>query len=103
MLVAQLLEVHPRRDAVHDAPLALDHHAVRGMRAAEDERRDRIAGAGEAQLVEGPEGEVGLLADRDRADADNAALIARLRVSAEGQEGLGAFLEKRAPAWTPGL
>jgi len=41
--------------------------------------------------------------DRDRADADNAALIARLRVSAEGQEGLGAFLEKRAPAWTPGL
>jgi methylglutaconyl-CoA hydratase len=32
-------------------------------------------------------------------DADNAALIARLRVSAEGQEGLGAFLAKRAPAW----
>jgi methylglutaconyl-CoA hydratase len=33
-------------------------------------------------------------------DPDNAALIARLRVSAEGQEGLGAFLDKRAPAWT---
>ena len=32
-------------------------------------------------------------------DHDNAALIARLRVSAEGQEGLGAFLDKRAPAW----
>jgi methylglutaconyl-CoA hydratase len=32
-------------------------------------------------------------------DAGNAALIARLRVSAEGQEGLGAFLAKRAPAW----
>jgi methylglutaconyl-CoA hydratase len=32
-------------------------------------------------------------------DADNAALIARLRVSPEGQEGLGAFLDKRAPAW----
>jgi methylglutaconyl-CoA hydratase len=32
-------------------------------------------------------------------DADNAALIARLRVSAEGQEGLGAFLDKRAPHW----
>lgn len=26
-------------------------------------------------------------------------LIARIRVSAEGQEGLGAFLEKRTPAW----
>jgi methylglutaconyl-CoA hydratase len=32
-------------------------------------------------------------------DAENAALIARLRVSPEGQEGLGAFLAKRAPAW----
>ena len=33
-------------------------------------------------------------------DADNAALIARLRVSAEGQEGINAFLDKRKPAWT---
>ena len=32
-------------------------------------------------------------------DADNAALIARLRVSPEGQEGIGAFLEKRAARW----
>jgi methylglutaconyl-CoA hydratase len=37
--------------------------------------------------------------DRDRLDADNAALIARLRVSEEGQEGLGAFLDKRKPNW----
>jgi methylglutaconyl-CoA hydratase len=34
-----------------------------------------------------------------RIDHDNAALIARLRVSDEGQEGLGAFLDKRAPTW----
>lgn len=33
-------------------------------------------------------------------DADNADLIARLRVSPEGQEGLAAFLDKRKPAWT---
>ena len=32
-------------------------------------------------------------------DAGNAALIARLRVSAEGQEGLAAFLDTRAPRW----
>jgi methylglutaconyl-CoA hydratase len=38
-------------------------------------------------------------ADRDRHDADNADLIAALRVSPEGQEGIGAFLEKRRPAW----
>jgi methylglutaconyl-CoA hydratase len=30
-----------------------------------------------------------------------AELIARLRVSREGQEGLRAFLEKRPPAWSP--
>ncbi|MCD9030168.1 enoyl-CoA hydratase/isomerase family protein [Luteimonas sp. Y-2-2-4F] len=40
--------------------------------------------------------------DRDRRDHDNATLIAALRVSAEGQEGLSAFLDKRAPAWAPG-
>lgn len=34
-----------------------------------------------------------------RIDVQNAALIARLRVSDEGQEGLGAFLDKRAPQW----
>ena len=32
-------------------------------------------------------------------DEENAALIARLRVSPEGQEGLSAFLEKRKPGW----
>jgi methylglutaconyl-CoA hydratase len=37
--------------------------------------------------------------DRDALDRDNAALIARLRVSSEGQEGLGAFLNKRSPSW----
>lgn len=35
-------------------------------------------------------------------DAINAELIARLRVSAEGQHGLAAFLDKRAPAWVGG-
>lgn len=35
----------------------------------------------------------------ERMDTENAALIARLRVSPEGQEGLNAFLEKRAPNW----
>ncbi|MCF7220781.1 enoyl-CoA hydratase-related protein [Marilutibacter chinensis] len=40
--------------------------------------------------------------DRDRHDHDNAALIARLRVSPEGQEGLTAFLDKRKPEWIGG-
>jgi methylglutaconyl-CoA hydratase len=35
----------------------------------------------------------------DALDEANAELIARLRVSPEGQEGLGAFLDKRKPNW----
>ena len=35
-------------------------------------------------------------------DMKNAALIARLRVSPEGQEGLTAFLDKRPPSWAKG-
>lgn len=38
--------------------------------------------------------------ERDALKHDTAALIARLRVSEEGQEGLTAFLEKRRPKWT---
>ncbi|MGH8077958.1 MAG: enoyl-CoA hydratase-related protein [Lysobacter sp.] len=37
--------------------------------------------------------------NRDQLDHDNAALIAQLRVSAEGQDGLAAFLDKRKPRW----
>jgi len=37
-----------------------------------------------------------------KADRDNARVIARLRVSPEGQEGLSAFLDKRPPAWARG-
>ncbi|MGJ4730710.1 enoyl-CoA hydratase-related protein [Luteimonas sp. SDU101] len=54
-----------------------------------------IASATAKRLVR----DVALQSDRDRLDQSNAALIAALRVSAEGQEGLGAFLDKRAPAW----
>lgn len=39
------------------------------------------------------------LATAEKLDQENAALIAKLRVSKEGQEGLNAFLEKRAAAW----
>lgn len=39
------------------------------------------------------------LAEAERIDQANAELIARLRVSKEGQHGLSAFLDKRAPSW----
>ena len=34
-------------------------------------------------------------------DAETARLIAERRASAEGREGVKAFLEKRQPAWRP--
>ena len=43
--------------------------------------------------------EVALQPERDLLDRSNADLIAALRVSPEGQEGLAAFLEKRPAAW----
>ena len=43
--------------------------------------------------------EVSAHSDGSKHDADNAALIARLRASPEGQEGLAAFLDKRKPSW----
>jgi methylglutaconyl-CoA hydratase len=38
-------------------------------------------------------------AKAEQVDRSNAELIARLRVSEEGQHGLSAFLDKRAPRW----
>lgn len=55
-----------------------------------------IASASAKKLVR----DIATHADGAKQDAANAALIARLRVSPEGQEGLGAFLDKRPPAWT---
>lgn len=37
----------------------------------------------------------------DEAAADTVEVIATLRVSEEGQEGMGAFLQRRPPAWAP--
>lgn len=54
-----------------------------------------VASAGAKSLVRA----VAAHADGAKHDADNAALIARLRVSPEGQEGLSAFLDKRTPRW----
>lgn len=37
--------------------------------------------------------------EQENIDAINAELIAKLRVSTEGQEGINAFLDKRQPQW----
>lgn len=40
--------------------------------------------------------------DEDETDKRTSELIATMRVSREGQEGLNAFLEKRKPSWVEG-
>ncbi|RDI99933.1 enoyl-CoA hydratase/isomerase family protein [Dyella solisilvae] len=72
-------------DEAVDATLALLAKAGPVAQAEAKQLALRMAGASEAEAT--------------RLDQENAALIARLRVSAEGQEGLGAFLAKRPPAW----
>ena len=93
-------------DAAHATRIGLTHQSVP---AAElDATVDRVL---DALARGGPlaQREAKLLAlrvagstpcDAQALDVENAALIARLRVSPEGQEGLGAFLDKRNPQWT---
>jgi methylglutaconyl-CoA hydratase len=92
-------------DAAVAARIGLLHEAVAGDQLDEAiERVVHLLGKG------GPlaQGEAKRLALRvagmtresaERIDIDNARLIAQLRVSDEGQRGLAAFLDKRAPDW----
>ena len=90
-------------DAAEALRIGLLHQVVAmdALDAAVDRQLDLLLKAGPLasarakQLVR----DVAAHADGARHDADNAALIARLRVSAEGQEGLTAFLDKRKPNW----
>jgi hypothetical protein len=58
MFSKQRGEIEPDRLTVHDSPFACDHHPVRAMRAAQNQRRQRIMRAREAQFVEPVEREV---------------------------------------------
>lgn len=77
--------------------------AARQLDAAVEAQLALLRGAGPEAVVQAkalvqrvvhPDGKA-----RRSLDEDNADLIARLRVSPEGQEGLTAFLAKRRPAW----
>ncbi len=112
-VVAAIGARHARRwfqsGALFDAPRALAMNLVHEIMPA-----DALDGAVEreldAMLKAGPtamlvakrlvEGIFGRDEPAQRKlDEQTAALIARLRVSMEGQEGLTAFLEKRPPNW----
>jgi methylglutaconyl-CoA hydratase len=81
-LVHEVLPDEPaldgRVDAVVDERLAAGPTAVRAAKSLVRAHRDMAAAAFAAEALD---------------------VAARQRVSPEGQEGLGAFLEKRAPSW----
>ena len=64
----QVGHVETGNGAVHHDPLARHHHPVGTMRAAQHQRGQGIAMAGEAQLVELEQRTVGGFADRDLAE-----------------------------------
>lgn len=90
-------------DATEALRIGLLHQVVAmgALDAAVDRQVDLLLKAGPlaAAAAKTLVRDVASHADGARHDADNAALIARLRVSPEGQEGLGAFLDKRKPNW----
>jgi methylglutaconyl-CoA hydratase len=82
-----------------DAAAALRIGLVHEITAELDEAVDRVVGE---ILTAGPEAtRAAKRLIRERPDAEEAArLAAGLRTSAEGQEGLRAFLDKRRPNWS---
>ena len=68
---------------------------------------DRVAQCVEEILKNGPKAQAACKAwlrilaegDLEKAREQSPRLLAKLRVSPEGQEGIRAFLEKRSPAW----
>lgn len=88
--------------ATHAKQIGLVHEVVPAgeLEATADSLCGAIAGNGPAAVAEA-KNLVRNMKGREREDAISytADLIARVRTSEEGQEGLHAFLEKRKPRW----
>lgn len=86
-------------DAREAERIGLLHAVVDDLDAAVQAEIDRLLAAGPIAVREA-KALVRRVAPAGEHDVANAELIARLRVSAEGQEGLAAFFDKRKPAWS---
>lgn len=92
---------------IFKAPVARDLGLVHEVVANEAALDAAVAGLVEALRGNGPNAVAaakrlireGLALTRDESIEHTARAIAGLRASPEGQEGLGAFLEKRRPSW----
>ena len=90
-----------RIDAAHALALGLVHRVVPDaeLGAAVGETVDALLAGGPEAQRRVKEMVRRVAPDDDALDAYAAALIAQVRVSAEGREGVAAFLEKRAARW----
>lgn len=90
-------------DATEAARIGLVHRVAADLDAAVDETLDHLSKGGPVAQAEAKRLAFRMagatLHSAQSIDVENAALIARLRVSAEGQEGIGAFLGKRKANW----
>src|SRR6202140_3001673 len=64
----QVAKIKSRDLSVFHDPASADHDAVGAMRAAEDQRVQRIAAAGKTRFIELEQRKIGHLASRDLAD-----------------------------------
>jgi methylglutaconyl-CoA hydratase len=93
-------------DAAEAQRIGLLHRvvAVKQLDAAVQSEVDRLRAAGPTAVREAKQLVQRITRpdpkSRRALDEENADLIARLRVSEEGQEGLNAFLGKRRPRWS---
>jgi methylglutaconyl-CoA hydratase len=85
-------------DAREAERIGLLHAVAEDLDAAVQAEIDRLLAVGPVAVREG-KALVRRVARGGEHDVANAELIARLRVSPEGQEGLAAFFEKRRPGW----
>jgi methylglutaconyl-CoA hydratase len=99
----RLMVTGERIDAQEAARLGLVHRVV-----SKDRLDEEVEHAVDALLANGPRAMAEAkrlvmdLAEQPISDSlldDTAARIARIRASAEGREGVAAFLDKRRPAW----
>lgn len=87
-------------DAREAERIGLVHALADDLDAAVQAEVERLLAAGPIAVKEA-KALVRRVAAHGEHDVANAELIARLRVSPEGQEGLNAFFDKRKPAWGP--
>jgi len=81
MLSDQRGEIESDRQAVDNPPFACDHHPIGAVRAAENQRRERIVRAREARLVELEQSKIRLITVRNFADVGTPKAARRASVA----------------------